>query len=126
MLIAVLFCLGDIDSALETPTGYPFMEIFLQATESRAGSTAMVAIVTTLQICAAIAFLAGSSRMTWSFARDHGLPGWRYLSKVCPWILTSSSDTHCSMRLLISRGRLILIPRYPKLRSPSRPSSHAY
>lgn len=26
MLIAVLFCIGDIDAALASPTGYPFME----------------------------------------------------------------------------------------------------
>ena len=82
MLIAVLFFLGDISAALGTPTGYPFMEIFMQATNSTAGSTAMITIVTVLQICATIACLAGSSRMTWSFARDHGLPGWRVLSKV--------------------------------------------
>lgn len=82
MLIAVLFCLGDVEAALDSPTKYPFMEIFFQATGSLPGSTAMIAIITVLQICAAIACLAGSSRMTWSFARDHGLPGWRYLSKV--------------------------------------------
>lgn len=82
MLLAVLFCLGDIDAAEDLPTGYPYMEIFVQATHSTAGSSVMITIVTVLQICATIAFLAGSSRMTWSFARDHGLPGWRTLSKV--------------------------------------------
>ena len=29
MVIALLFCLGDIDAALGTNTGYPYMEIFL-------------------------------------------------------------------------------------------------
>ena len=82
MLLAVLFCLGDLEAVLTSPTDYPFMEIFLQATHSAAGSTVMITIVTVLQICATIACLAGSSRMTWSFARDHGLPGWRVLSKV--------------------------------------------
>lgn len=82
MLIAVLFCLGDLQAALNSPTDYPFMEIFLQATHSVGGSLVMITIVTVLQICATIAFLAGSSRMTWSFARDHGLPGWRILSRV--------------------------------------------
>ncbi|KAK0510423.1 hypothetical protein JMJ35_006855 [Cladonia borealis] len=84
MLIAVLFCLGDLDAAENSPTGYPFMEIFMQATRSAAGSSVMITIVTILQICATIACLAGSSRMTWSFARDHGLPGWRILSRVDP------------------------------------------
>lgn len=82
MLLADLFCLGDIGAAQTSSTGYPFMEIFVQATHSPAGSSVMITIVTILQICATIAFLAGSSRMTWSFARDRGLPGWRTLSKV--------------------------------------------
>lgn len=42
MLIAILFCLGDLDSALATPTGFPFIEIFTQATYSRTGGTLMV------------------------------------------------------------------------------------
>jgi choline transport protein len=84
MLLAVLFCMGDITAAVQSPTGYPFIEIFTQATASRAGATAMTSIVTALAFCAIIAALAGSSRMTWSFARDRGLPGWRYLSKVSP------------------------------------------
>lgn len=82
MLVAVLFCIGDITAAVGSPTGYPFIEIFTQATASKAGATVMTSIVTTLSFCAIIAALAGSSRMTWSFARDRGLPGWRYLSKV--------------------------------------------
>lgn len=42
MLIAVLFCLGNLDDALSTPTGFPFIEIFRQATNSTSGGTVMV------------------------------------------------------------------------------------
>ena len=42
MLVAVLFCLGDTDQALNTPTGFPIIEIFTQATSTNAGGTAMV------------------------------------------------------------------------------------
>ena len=42
MLIATLFCLGDINSVAHTPTGYPFMQIFYNATNSTSGATAMV------------------------------------------------------------------------------------
>ncbi|KAL8896390.1 MAG: hypothetical protein Q9192_003116 [Flavoplaca navasiana] len=86
MLIAVLFCSGDVsaESIIETPTGYPFLAIFVQATQSVGGSTGMAIIIVALGICATIAFLASASRMTWAFARDHGLPFWRYLAKVEP------------------------------------------
>ena len=82
MIIAVLFCIGDIDAALSTNTGYPFMEIFLQATNSVAGSAAMAAIITVLALCATVGLLASTSRMFWSFSRDRGLPGWRALQTV--------------------------------------------
>lgn len=42
MLLALLFRIGDIDAALKTPTGFPFIEIFTQATNSMGGGTAMV------------------------------------------------------------------------------------
>lgn len=82
MILGVLFCIGDIDSALSTSTGYPFMEIFLQATNSVAGSAAMAAIITVLALCATVGLLASTSRMFWSFSRDRGLPGWRTLQTV--------------------------------------------
>lgn len=28
MMLTVLFCLGDVDTVLETATGYPFIQIF--------------------------------------------------------------------------------------------------
>lgn len=82
MLLALLFCIGDTEKALKSPTGYPFMEIFLNATDSVAGSATMTAVIVTMSACCAIGMLASTSRVFWSFARDHGLPFWRTLSKV--------------------------------------------
>ncbi|KAL9014068.1 MAG: hypothetical protein Q9173_001277 [Seirophora scorigena] len=84
MLLAVLFCIGSLEAAIESPTGYPFMDIFRRGTGSPRGSAAMIAIIIVLSFCATIAVLASSSRLTRSFARTRGLPGWRYLSSVEP------------------------------------------
>ncbi|KAL2424571.1 Choline transport protein [Exophiala dermatitidis] len=84
MLIAILFCIGNIENALETTTGFPFIEIFYQAVNSTGGATAMTSIVLSLMIFAAIAVLAAASRMMWAFARDNGLPGSRFISRVEP------------------------------------------
>ncbi|CAG8979944.1 hypothetical protein HYALB_00013368 [Hymenoscyphus albidus] len=84
MLLAALFCLGDIETVLSTPTGYPFMAIFQQAVGSLSGALTMSALITIMNICATISFVATASRMTWSFARDRGPPGWQYLSKIEP------------------------------------------
>ncbi|KAE8317690.1 putative amino acid permease [Aspergillus transmontanensis] len=84
MLIGVLFCMGDLDAATSTPTGYPYMEIFLQATNSLSGTVTMICISLVIGICSAISMIAATSRQFWSFARDRGGPGWRLWSKVSP------------------------------------------
>ena len=68
MLLAVLFCIGDI-------------EIIAQAIQNTSGSVAMVALIEVLVIFATVAMLCGTSRMTWAFARDKGLPGSRWLAR---------------------------------------------
>lgn len=50
----------------------------------------MASIITALALCADVGFLASASRMVWSFARDRGLPGWKFLSRVCS---SSTEDT---------------------------------
>ena len=84
MVIALLFCLGDVDAALNTPTGYPFIEIFYQAVQSRTGASVMVSLIVVLAICATVGTMASASRQLWSFSRDKALPGWRILQRVHP------------------------------------------
>ncbi|KAJ5860478.1 amino acid/polyamine transporter I [Penicillium soppii] len=85
MLIAMLFSMGDIEVALNSPTGYPFMEIFYQSTHSTAGAVVMSTILITIGIFGVIGILAAASRQFWSFARDRAVPGWRL------WVQVSSS-----------------------------------
>lgn len=82
MLIATLFCMGNVKAAINTPTGYPFIEIFYQATNSVSGALGMSSIILIIAICSVIGMLAASSRQIWSFARDRGIPGWRLWSRV--------------------------------------------
>ena len=82
MALALLFCLGDIEAALETPTGYPFIEIFYQGVQSITGASLMTAIVLTLAICSTVGTMASASRQLWSFSRDRAVPGWRYIQRV--------------------------------------------
>lgn len=82
MIMAALFSLTDLDAVLATPTGYPFMEIFHQATKSIAGSAIMASIVVILAISATVGGVATCSRMIFAFARDRGMPGWSILKKV--------------------------------------------
>lgn len=82
ILLATLFGIVDLEAVLNSPTDIPYIEVFVQATGSISAATAMASIVTALAIAATIGFVATSSRMMWSFARDQGLPFSNFLSKV--------------------------------------------
>ncbi|KAJ6446454.1 GABA permease [Purpureocillium lavendulum] len=82
MNIAVMFCLGNLDDALNSRLPFAFMEIFLQATHSVAGAATMSSLVLVLAISATVGIYASTSRVFWSFARDRGLPFWQGLSKI--------------------------------------------
>lgn len=83
MVLVALFCMGDGEAVLNPPTGFPFMEIFRQATNSIAASTIMSSLILVLGLCGTVGLFASTSRVFWSFARDRGLPGWKILSQVC-------------------------------------------
>lgn len=85
MVIAMVFCMGNFDEAIQSAPGqlgFPHMHIFLKATNSAGGATVMAAIITVLGGCATVGMLASASRVFWSFARDRGMPFWSVLSRV--------------------------------------------
>ncbi|KAI1073897.1 putative GABA permease [Whalleya microplaca] len=84
MLIAYLFCLGDLEAVLESQEtlGYPFLFVFQTGTGSTPGAAVMGLIVVTLGVCSTVGVLASSSRMLWSFARDRGIPLWKQFIKL--------------------------------------------
>ncbi|PHH90203.1 hypothetical protein CDD83_4247 [Cordyceps sp. RAO-2017] len=85
MIIALLYGTTDLEKAMESTTGYPFMEIFYQATGSVGGTAAMICLVIFMSVCCTVGLVAATSRMCWAFSRDRGLPFWRALSKVGTW-----------------------------------------
>ncbi|KAK4546356.1 hypothetical protein LTR36_002033 [Oleoguttula mirabilis] len=83
-LIALLFCLGNIEDVLSTPTGFPIIAIFLQATGSKAAATAMEAGLIIIAFASGFALLASVSRLTFAFARDGGMPFSKFFAYVDP------------------------------------------
>lgn len=83
ILLAAIFCLGDVDFVLQAQAEweYAYMGVFYQAVGA-GGTTGMAAILTALAFTSSVGFVATSSRMIWSFARDKGLPFSDALSKV--------------------------------------------
>ncbi|KAH2326748.1 hypothetical protein KXV29_008402 [Aspergillus fumigatus] len=74
MVVTLCFTLGDVDSILSTPTGFPFIQIFYNTTNSYAATNTMTAVLVITLTASTITEVATASRQLWSFARDQGLP----------------------------------------------------
>ncbi|RKL02447.1 hypothetical protein BFJ68_g12004 [Fusarium oxysporum] len=81
-VIIFLFSTGPLEKLLATPTGFPFMQIFLDATKSQAGCTVLSVIITCTAVAATVAGVTSTSRTLWAFARDKSTPFDKQLSKV--------------------------------------------
>lgn len=87
MILVMMFCTdSDLGGKLGKTTGYNFMGIFMEATNSVSGSLTMCAIVITIYVCSLMGLLAAASRQLWSFSRDRGVPGWRLWSQVSTYL----------------------------------------
>ena len=92
-VLTLCFTVTDPSAILNTPTKYPFIQLFYNITNSYVGTDIMVAIIVIALVCAVIAEIATASRQIWSFARDGGLPFSPFLSKVRMLSTPSSSAT---------------------------------
>ncbi|EHA23151.1 hypothetical protein ASPNIDRAFT_124601, partial [Aspergillus niger ATCC 1015] len=101
-LLTILFCMGDMENALDTPTNYPIIEIFRSVTGSSAGSCALTAVLIIAAWLGTIALLASTARMVLSLARDRALPFSGYLSQL---------DTHTDLpkRAIITTSSLLVL-----------------
>ncbi|KAE9986092.1 hypothetical protein BLS_000025 [Venturia inaequalis] len=82
MLLTFLFCLGDMDAALSTPTGFAFIEVFSSGTKSTAAATGMTSIMIILSTLGCITNMASASRQLFSFARDNAVPFSKFFAHV--------------------------------------------
>ncbi|CRK31778.1 hypothetical protein BN1708_005578 [Verticillium longisporum] len=82
MRITYCFCIGDLFEVLETPTGYPFMQVFLNSTQSASSATAMAVFVVAMAIFSNLTMVATASRQLFAFARDNAVPLNPWFAKV--------------------------------------------
>jgi choline transport protein len=90
MTLVLLFFIGDIESVMNTPTGFPIIQIFYQATGSVKAATAMQTSITLIGFASNIGVVASVSRLTWAFARDGGMPFSNFFAHVRHFIYSMS------------------------------------
>ncbi|KAF5664279.1 choline permease [Fusarium heterosporum] len=81
-VVVLLFSAGPLETLLQSPTGFPFMQIFLDATKSQAATTVLSLVIISIATAAVVAGITSTSRTLWAFARDRSTPFDKYLSKV--------------------------------------------
>jgi len=80
-MIALFYGIQDIDAILASPV--PNATLFLQATGGNLGSTYVLMLVIYLPLLTAnLDMQVTASRMLWSFSRDKGVPGHRWISRI--------------------------------------------
>lgn len=82
--ITITYTMGSFEAALNSPTDYPIIGIYKQVTQSNHGATAMLCFVGLPGFVALFNGLASVTRLTWSFARDNGLPFSEFFIKISP------------------------------------------
>jgi choline transport protein len=83
MTVTIMSTLGDdIPGLLTTPLGQPWIQVLLNATESRVGTSILTAVLCLLLLFCAINQITTSSRQLFAFARDKGLPFSDFLARV--------------------------------------------
>lgn len=121
MTITFCFTLGDLFEIIDSPTGYPFIQVFYNVTNSYAGTAVMTAIVIVNITSACISTVATVSRQTWSFARDRGLPFSGFIAHVSHQLISSSVCSKWRSAYRSNRGGT-----YPLTPSCSPSSSHVF
>lgn len=75
---------GDWSEIVVSPTGVPILELFSRALNNKAGAVILEVMIIATGLGCLIASHTWQSRLCWSFARDRGVPGHQWLSKVHP------------------------------------------
>jgi amino acid transporter len=83
-MVAVMFCIGDVDQVTNTPTLLPIIEVYYQATKSKHATNLLVVMIALILFISLFNIFASVSRLTWAFARDNGLPFSKTFSYVHP------------------------------------------
>ncbi|OQE20418.1 hypothetical protein PENSTE_c013G00904 [Penicillium steckii] len=83
-VMSMLYCLTDMNAVIETATGVPIYEIWLQATRSGAAATTFITLLALIAFFSLNGCQQTSSRLTWAFARDDALILSKFIGRIHP------------------------------------------
>lgn len=81
LILGLLFSIQDLGTTLASRTGQPVTQIFLDTVGETGAKVLMVIVIGAMYFCGTFS-ITSNSRMMYAFARDGGIPGHRFFSKV--------------------------------------------
>ncbi|PFH46622.1 hypothetical protein AMATHDRAFT_154317 [Amanita thiersii Skay4041] len=84
LILGLLFSIQDLDATLTSKTGQPVTQIFLDTVGENGAIVLMVIVIGAMYFCGQVPTfsITSNSRMMYAFARDGGIPGHQFFSKV--------------------------------------------
>jgi len=77
-----MYTIGNLETVTNTNTGLPMIEVYYLATKSVAATNIFIVAILLIIVISLFNAFASISRLTWAFARDHGLPFSSVFAKV--------------------------------------------
>jgi len=109
-LMVLLFVAGPIDGpdGVIMSTAGPLLQIFYNATGNKAGAICLLIFPLVCLLFATTSIMTTSSRMTYAFARDGGLPVSRFFAKVHPQLDLPLNALYLTVILVVIFGCIFL------------------
>ncbi|KAK7734304.1 polyamine transporter tpo5 [Cytospora paraplurivora] len=82
-LVCLMFVLKDVETVIESAAG-PLLQILYDATSNKAGAVCLLIFPIVCMLFTTTSIMTTSSRMSYAFARDRGLPFSRVFAKIHP------------------------------------------
>ena len=105
-IITILYSITDVEAVFETPTGFPIIAVFQQATHNTRAATAMMVGIILVLTMGLFGAITSVSRLIWAFARDNGLPFSSIFSHITP---SNKCPTNAVLAIFVSTTLLSLI-----------------
>lgn len=106
-LVVLLFVAGDVNSVISSPAG-PLLQILYNATSSHAGAICLLMFPLICLLFATTSIMTTSSRMTYAFARDGGLPASSFFAKIHPRLCLPLNALYLTTALVVIFGCIFL------------------
>ncbi|PCH34841.1 APC amino acid permease [Wolfiporia cocos MD-104 SS10] len=81
LILGLLFSIQDLDGTINSATGEPVAQIFLDTVGEKGAIVLMVIVIGAMFWCGTFS-VTSNSRMMYAFARDGGIPGHNFFQKV--------------------------------------------